>query len=167
MCACEEQSTPQVHAVAMNWVVGLCQHASPENRISVSALLVCECSVCTQVLLKPACLVPRSHPAVGLLLELGFARIVPQLASTGPRQSATAWPEGAAYLDCLITVTAPIITAITLAEAAYEIQSDLLAPRPLDDRCGLIFALHQALQGLHTCAQVFSQQHLSPCVAAS
>ena len=98
--------------------------------------------------------------------------MLPWLGSTSLRQSAAGWPEGAGRQDCLITVAAPIIAAITLAKAEYTIQSELLAPRPLSSRCQISFCLStgtprfaQMQMRLQTAGmKVLALQHLStPC----
>ena len=73
------------------------------------------------MLLEPACLVPRFNRAVTVYLELGIARKLPGPANIDLQQSAAKWPEDSEDQDCLITVTAPIITAVILAEAALQL----------------------------------------------
>ena len=102
--------------------------------------------------------------------------MLPWMANTSLRQVVARWPEGAGRQDCLITVAAPIIAAITLAKAEYAIQSELLAPRPLDSRCQISFCLSpgtpslaQMQMRLQTAGmKVLALQHLiTPCAHAA
>ncbi|BDA40752.1 hypothetical protein COCOBI_01-4060 [Coccomyxa sp. Obi] len=101
-----------------------------------------------EVLLRRACWVQRSHPAVSLLLDRGFVHTMPMLSSGSELLAdAVKWPGSTGEKpDTLLTTAAPLLASLLLSRAAFSIDLSVLQDRPKDQGEFGMWLLESALQ---------------------